>query len=527
MAPLTNQSEQFKLEPDSSRPPLRAPAPVAGKPEESTKRVLIVSHDVVGRQMAGPGIRYFHMARVLARHTHVTLAAYHSPDQDPAQLTHQLQPELPGVALATFSQDSWATVGVLAEGMDVVILPSDVAAIVPALGRLPAALVIDGYNPLLAEWLMTHQGAGEDQLAQWRSRMHHLGQQMVVGDLFLCANERQRDWWLGQLEAHGRINPLTMAGDPGLNKLVVVASYGVPSTKPVWDHSVVRALWPQIGPERRMILWGGGLWPWLDPQTAIRAVAALRPSRPDICLIFPGTVHPNPDVAHVPDGVKAAKALAAELGILDEAVFFGRWVDYAAWPSLLLECDAALSLHFDTLETRLAFRSRVLEYLWAGLPVVASVGDATGELAADYGLGVTVPVGDVAGVAGAILTCLDMAETDRSQAAARVGQELSWEWALDPLVHFCLNPKRAADRPFDQAQPGNPFYLDQIHHWQVEMERERSVRRLLVQDLGEVLAEKDATQRQVAAYEQGRFMRLMRLIHGLRTMAGSLRRDRP
>ncbi len=36
--------------------------------------LLILSHDVVGSQMAGPGIRYYHLARVLARELPVTLA---------------------------------------------------------------------------------------------------------------------------------------------------------------------------------------------------------------------------------------------------------------------------------------------------------------------------------------------------------------------------------------------------------------------------------------------------------------------
>lgn len=38
------------------------------------EHILIISHDVVGRQMAGPGIRYFHLARVLAREFAVVLA---------------------------------------------------------------------------------------------------------------------------------------------------------------------------------------------------------------------------------------------------------------------------------------------------------------------------------------------------------------------------------------------------------------------------------------------------------------------
>lgn len=38
------------------------------------KHILIISHDVVGTQMAGPGIRYFHLARVLSNEFPVILA---------------------------------------------------------------------------------------------------------------------------------------------------------------------------------------------------------------------------------------------------------------------------------------------------------------------------------------------------------------------------------------------------------------------------------------------------------------------
>ncbi|WP_376791082.1 hypothetical protein [Thermoflexus sp.] len=36
--------------------------------------ILIISHDVVGKRMAGPGIRYFHLARVLAQEFETVLA---------------------------------------------------------------------------------------------------------------------------------------------------------------------------------------------------------------------------------------------------------------------------------------------------------------------------------------------------------------------------------------------------------------------------------------------------------------------
>lgn len=58
----------------------------------------------------------------------------------------------------------------------------------------------------------------------------------------------------------------------------------------------------------------------------------------------------------------AVATRAAELGLYSTkpsslATGFPTWTD-----NVLLESDLALSLHFDTLETRLAFRSRLFDY---------------------------------------------------------------------------------------------------------------------------------------------------------------------
>ena len=211
------------------------------------------------------------------------------------------------------------------------------------------------------------------------------------------------------LEAHGRVNPATYRADPSLRGLVDVVPYGLPAAPPVATGPVIKGVWPGIGPDDRVILWGGGLWPWLDPLTAIRALDRVRRECAAARLVFPGTRHPNPLMAGMPSPRAAAMQLADELGLTDRFVFFGDWVPYAEWPGVLLESDVALSLHFDTVETRLAFRSRVLDSLWAGLPTVMTAGDATVELVAGYGAGRVVPPGDADAVATALLALLNEA----------------------------------------------------------------------------------------------------------------------
>jgi glycosyltransferase involved in cell wall biosynthesis len=274
---------------------------------------------------------------------------------------------------------------------------------------------------------------------------------------------------------------------------VDVVPYGLPSAPLPAPQPVIKGVWPGISADDRLLLWGGGLWPWLDPLTAIRAVAALRPHHPQLKLLFPGTRHPNQAMAGMPNQVERAKALAAELGVLENGVHFGDWLPYARWPHVLQECDVALTLHFDTVETRLAFRSRVLEYIWAGLPIVATGGDATSDLIARYDLGVITPEGDVDAVAAAIDKLLNEPRAARAAQFAAARAVLDWEHAAAPLVRYCLNPRRAPDR-----QRGAPYY----------------------DPLAALRQERDAWRSLAEAYANGRVMRVLNWVGGLRRRLG-------
>jgi glycosyltransferase involved in cell wall biosynthesis len=423
---------------------------------------LIISHDVVGANMAGPGIRYYHLARVLAKHVPTMLAAPLPEEPGAAQSSQQVAGSEYPFALTSYRRGEWETLAEQVAQAEVCLFPSDVADELPQLADSRACLVVDGYDPLMAEWLALSRNAGreERQAEQWRVDWHvrreALARQYRIGDFFICASERQRDWWLGLLEASGRINPATFDADPSLRRLLDVVPYGLPEHPLPPPKPVIKGVWPGVEAGDPLALWGGGLWPWLDPLTAIRAVAALRERHPRLKLVFPGTRHPNPAMAGMPNQVAAAKALAIELGVMDTAVFFGDWVPYADWVHVLQESDVALTLHFDTVETRLAFRSRVLEYIWAGLPIVATEGDATSDLIARHGLGEITPVRDVGGVAAAIdrLLCEPREERAGSFAAAR--EALSWEHAAEPLVRFCRAPQHAPDR-VGEVQGGKAY----------------------------------------------------------------------
>src|SRR5207237_1289819 len=159
---------------------------------------------------------------------------------------------------------------------------------------------------------------------------------------------------------------------------------GVPPEPPPHTRPVLKGVYPGIGEDDKVILWGGGIWEWFDPLTLIQAVDRIRQTRPEVKLFFMGVKHPNPLVPEMEMTARAI-ALARELGLEGSAIFFNDWVPYEERGSYLLEADVGVSLHFDHLETRYSFRTRVLDYIWAGLPVVCTAGDAVGEMVATNG----------------------------------------------------------------------------------------------------------------------------------------------
>jgi hypothetical protein len=128
-------------------------------------------------------------------------------------------------------------------------------------------------------------------------------------------------------------------------------------------------------------------------------------------------------------------------------VIFNDWVPYAERARYLLEADIGVSTHREHLETRYAFRTRMLDYIWAGLPIVCTRGDFFADLVDERHLGLTVPPRDAAALAAALEALLDdeaLREGCRAGLAA-LRPQLEWRQVVAPLRAYCRRPRHAAD----------------------------------------------------------------------------------
>ena len=425
------------------------------------RKVLVLTGDVLQPKMAGPAIRAWHVARALAREHDVRLATTNR-----CRLEH---PDFP------VRQVDDRELGRLEAWADVIVFQGNLMRQHRALRRSKKVLVVDIYDPFHLEVL--EQGRDlepRDRLHVTRVATDVLNEQLMRGDYFLCASAKQRDFWLGQLAGVGRVNPLTYDVDESLDSLVTVVPFGVSDDPPEHTRPVLRGVVPGIGREDQIVLWGGGVYNWFDPLTLLRAVDKLRRRLPDVRVYFLGMRHPNPDVEEMRMAVDTV-ALADELGLTGSHVFFNDdWTDYEDRQNYLLEADVGVSTHLDHVETAFSFRTRILDYLWANLPIVATSGDALAEVIESSGIGLTVPAGDVDALEEALFRLLDDAELAAScrDALARVAPDYRWSKVLEPLLAFCRAPRRAPDLldPDTAVTIRDPLPLGawRRHRWQRE-----------------------------------------------------------
>jgi GT2 family glycosyltransferase len=398
------------------------------------RRIAVLTGDVLEPKMAGPAIRAWHMACTLAREHDVQLVCtQQSSLSHPDFLVRAVdERELEDV-------EAWC---------DVMIFQGNLMRQHAVLRDTKKIVVTDIYDPFHLEVLEQARGLDPPRrLLAVQSSTDVLNEQLRRGDFFLCASEKQRDFWLGQLAAVGRINPATYDRGENLEGLLAVAPFGVTDEPPRHSRPVLRGVVPGIGQSDKVVLWGGGIYNWFDPLTLLRAVDKLRRRLPEVRLYFLGLKHPNPHVGEMKMAYDAV-ALAEELGLVGTNVFFNEdWVEYDDRQNYLLEADIGVSTHLDHVETEFSFRTRLLDYLWASLPIVATSGDSLASLIESSGIGLTVPPGDVDALEEALFRLLDDKALNAScrTAIERVAPRYQWSTVLEPLLEFCRTPSRAPD----------------------------------------------------------------------------------
>ncbi len=399
-------------------------------------RVVLVCHATIGERMAAAGIRYRELAHFLADFHEVTLAAPLGSSPEYA----------PGLAL--YDPQRPASLRTLIERADIVVSQPLAPRLIQHAAARRRRWIVDLLNPEPFEGLEQHRHrSGPIRRALEMVRIDRLTYAIALADAFICASERQRDMWLGFLAACRRLE--RPDGDPNrdLRSLIVVVPSGVPADiaapapEPVLRGCV-------LVPDARVLLWNGGVWGWLDPAMVIHALAVLRERDRRWALVFQGGVS-------IPPGTRVHSTAAEEVRALIERYAFDAqtvhvnegWTPLAQRGEMLAEADVGVCAHPPTLEARFAFRNRLLDFVWARLPVVCTRGDPLAEDMLRHGWGEVIAPGDALAFAAAAERIVARGPEAYRQALDDAACRFAWPRMVIPLLELIESTGSNKRRP--------------------------------------------------------------------------------
>jgi glycosyltransferase involved in cell wall biosynthesis len=400
-------------------------------------RAFLICPEPVRTVTAGVGTRFLTLARVLASAGHpATLAV----PNDPAEA-----PVIDGVEIVRAAPER---LGVQADGHDWVLLHAHLGNhYLTQRDDLP--VVVDLYDPFLVENLHYHRELGfapfTNDHATWRL-------QMARGDFFLCSSEEQRLFYIGFLVALGRVNPLTIEDDPGLQRLIAELPFGASEEDPPPRPSRKIVL-PGVDDDAP-VLYFGGIYDWYDPDVVLDALPALLERDPRTVVVF--VEHPHPELTPL-EAARRTRRLAEKRGWLGSSVRIEAWRPYEQRFELPLVADLAVVTHRPGLETDLSLRTRLVDLMWLGLPAVVTAGGTMAGVVEREAAGSVVPAGDAAALAAAIAELLGDGTKRRQAGAAarRWASGRSWSTVAAPLLEFAAEPRRDPNRDrFIDLDPG-------------------------------------------------------------------------
>ncbi len=356
-------------------------------------KVLVATDDLVGPVMAGSALRAWELGRALGRAGHeVRIAAAAGSTA------------LSGDGPVVIGRPAWRWA----------------EALVAAPWSLPPRaffgrrlLVVDGVTPLLAELA----AMPDDKAIRRRRRTASARVPLAAAraDAVLVAGPAQETWWRTQLTARPDVPMLEVP-------------FGIPDEDPPDERDAV----PGVPADWAVVLWWGGVWPWLDLETLLAARARL--GNVPVSVVVPAAPRPGSGASSLTPAELLAAARRHGLRP-PQVVAIERWVPYAERHRVLRRASLVAVLHHAGRETELSFRTRALDAVWAGVPLVVSEGGEVALRVRAGGWGGVVPVSDPRTTAAALDVLLG--EREQLRCRARLAEaRAAWRWSrvTEPLV---------------------------------------------------------------------------------------------
>ena len=278
--------------------------------------------------------------------------------------------------------------------------------------KLPCPLAIDLAGPHLLERRLW---GSPDPAADLREKIAAL----AAADFTTCSGAFQRHYFLPFLIQAGH--------DPRAPLC------------PVIPFSLSPDL-PEPAPDRDLsaFVFAGMFLPWQDPEKVLRTAVEVIEERGKGRLLFIGGPHPGGDVS----GGRFDSLL--EFLSQHPAVEVHPVMPFEELLGLLRGAGAAIDLMPGNAEREIAFPTRTVTYMWAGLPVIHNDYDELAEPIRRAKAGWVLPPHDTAALRRTLVRLIGHKEdVERRSEAARhlVQSDYTWDRTITPLAEWCREPR--------------------------------------------------------------------------------------
>lgn len=338
------------------------------------KKILIISNGPVPapeiKNVEGGGLRAWGLANGLQNNSKDKYEVEVSYNQVFKQ--DNFTDELNGIKISTWEISTLADKIQEFDSVLVSYNAGDITQTVVDNIRQDQQLILDGYVPIHIEMSARNSDNLDREYDAFNFENKIWTEALRRGDILLCANEAQKKFYTGVMAQVGRINPITY----GDEDLIQIVPYGIYQEKAVAKNDPVSKL--VKNKKAFKLLWFGGIYPWFDLTNLLEAVKNANKTTP-IELIMVGVK--NPFNQH-PDFIKRYEEVMDYIknNNMDEIVHVTDWVKFEDRAEWYLGSDAVVLINNIGMENTLAWRTRLVDYVWADLPIVTNGGDPMSDI---------------------------------------------------------------------------------------------------------------------------------------------------
>ncbi len=321
--------------------------------------------------------------------------------------------------------------------------------------RTPCPMWMDIYGDMLTIMQASFYRAGSDRGLQ--TSLAFVRQVLRRGDLFSVCGTPQRHATVGELAMVGRLNRHTFGYE-----FVRVVLPGAPPCNPAQEPPIRPRTFLQtwgIGDEDFVVLWCGGYNTWTDVDTLFAGLEEAMAQHPSIRYVSVGA-----NTYQGPDNVYQRFLAMVERSPFRDRFHMLGWRPWSEIARFYRESDVGLNIDALHYETLYGTRTRLVEMIGAGLPVVTTLGAELSYLLEAAEAARTFAIGDATTLARhlvALATEPGLRERLAANALRYAREELSFERTTRELRKWVAAPSPAPDR---RALTG-PERIRALAHW--------------------------------------------------------------